>query len=243
MALGGPYGEIRLGRDDTPSFRGWSRYDPFYVNGVGSLGNLWGLGAASTLGSNAATLVRADNLASYHLPEGIPVYGQLTLGAGEGNNGARYEGLRVGTAIGAFDISTSASRTLVSGDDRYNTTSLGGSFKAGGTKLMAVAVRSTYKARRELTWSLGGIVSMGVGDLRAAYGHKNASGDKTDANDATQVALGYIHHLSKRTSLYATHSRLMNKGASRLTVSLGSGPAVPAGAASQGDEIGIHHTF
>jgi predicted porin len=55
------------------------------------------------------------------------------------------------------------------------------------------------------------------------------------------VALGYVHHLSKRTSVYATYARLSNDGGAAFAV--GSPPAAKAGASSSGYELGLRHSF
>ncbi|MFM6990016.1 MAG: porin, partial [Rhodoferax sp.] len=45
------------------------------------------------------------------------------------------------------------------------------------------------------------------------------------ANDATQVAIGYVHNLSKRTALYTNYSVVDNKGTGTKFV-VGDGNAV-----------------
>lgn len=57
VSLGGRFGEIRLGRDYTPSFWNTTVFDPFGTNGVGSFLNTAGTGAITT----ATTYVRANN--------------------------------------------------------------------------------------------------------------------------------------------------------------------------------------
>ena len=80
VSLIGPFGEIRLGRDYTPTFFNPAIFDSYGSVGVGSFFNLIGgtpvpfsaatpangsLLSTGTLGSNAGTLARADNSVSY----------------------------------------------------------------------------------------------------------------------------------------------------------------------------------
>jgi predicted porin len=62
---------------------------------------------------------------------------------------------------------------------------------------------------------------------------------------ASKVSLGYVHHLSKRTALYATVARVSNRNGAALTV---GGPAfistsVFAPRTSSGYDFGIRHAF
>jgi predicted porin len=63
-----------------------------------------------------------------------------------------------------------------------------------------------------------------------------------DPNDANQLAVGYVHSLSKRTALYTTYSRIDNEGGARFAAPGGvSSPT--AGGGSSGFDLGVRHTF
>ena len=49
--------------------------------------------------------------------------------------------------------------------------------------------------------------AIGAGELHANFGHANAEGQAA----ANQWTVGYNHHLSKRTKVYAFYSQLQNK--------------------------------
>ena len=68
-----------------------------------------------------------------------------------------------------------------------------------------------------------------------------ATGVDTSSDDADQIALGYIYHLSKRTAVYSTVARVRNKGAAAFAVD--SKPALVAGQDSTGFELGLRHIF
>jgi predicted porin len=88
------------------------------------------------------------------------------------------------------------------------------------------------------------VVPFGLSAVRLSYIHANASGGGTDANDATQLALGYTYTLSKRTSVYATLARINNKGAAKFAVNPSADlPAAAVGKKSTGYEAGVRHSF
>ena len=61
------------------------------------------------------------------------------------------------------------------------------------------------------------------------------------ANDATHLALGVVHALSKGTALYATWARIDNEGTG-VRFGVGLAPKT-AGGASSGFDLGIRHSF
>jgi predicted porin len=105
VGLAGGFGEIRLGREYTPSFWNLTVFDAFGTNGVGSnltagMGATAGLGAAKALNGNVAltaaqtanlagawansAAVRANNSINYSLPGNLGgFYGQVMYAFGE----------------------------------------------------------------------------------------------------------------------------------------------------------------
>ncbi len=66
----------------------------------------------------------------------------------------------------------------------------------------------------------------------------------TNADDANQIAVGYVYNLSKRTALYGTASRIKNKGAADFRVgNTSNAPGSAAGGTSSGVEAGLRHSF
>ncbi|WP_155301024.1 porin [Cupriavidus necator] len=56
---------------------------------------------------------------------------------------------------------------------------------------------------------VGAMVPVGAGRVILSYIHKN---DRTAANnDPQQAAIGYVHRLSKRTSLYTSYAHIWNR--------------------------------
>ena len=246
VSLIGGFGELRLGRDYTPSYYGFADYDAFGTNGVGDSSKF-----QSNLGSTEVTDVRADNAISYFLPKSIgSLYGQVMVAAGEGTSGKKYVGGRVGYAAGPFDVSGSYAQTTVtanaSGDDKYKVAILGASYDLAMVKLSGYYSQTKWGDLKLGVWDIGATAPIGQGRVRASYVHANASGVSqfgadTGANDADQFALGYIYDLSKRTAVYTSYARVKNKGNATFTVA--SSPALLPGATSQGLEVGLRHSF
>jgi predicted porin len=78
------------------------------------------------------------------------------------------------------------------------------------------------------------------GQIRFASTKLKATGV---ANDATQMAVGYVHDLSKRTALFTNYSKVSNSGTGKQ-FTVGSGNNVTtAGGSSTGYEFGVRHNF
>lgn len=239
-SLIGSFGEVRLGRDFTPTYTGWSDFDVFGDNGVAAGGKF-----NSKVGTNADTLTRADNQVVYFLPSMGGVYGSVAVAAGEGTAGKKYVGGRVGYAAGPVNVSGSlgqTSVTAVGGEDKLKIYTLGASYDLGVTKLSGYYTQNKFGNLKTAVYNLGASVPVTpLASLRFDVARLNASGTGIAANDATQVAFGGLYSLSKRTSLYATVARVNNKGAATYVVD--SNPVAVAGGKSTGYELGLRHAF
>jgi predicted porin len=247
VSLMGNFGEIRLGRDFTPTYTGYSDYDVFGDNGVAASGKF-----DSNLGTTRDTGTRADNQIAYFLPSNIGgVYGRASVASGEGVSGKKYVGGRIGYAAGPVDVSASYGQTTVApvlnGDDKFKVADLGASYDFGVVKLMGYYTQNKIANAKVAQYSLGVVAPIGLGQLKAAYTHANASGTNAftnasiDANDANQFAVGYVYNLSKRTAVYGTAAYVKNKGAATFNVN--SALALNGGQKSTGAEVGIRHAF
>jgi predicted porin len=260
LSLSGGFGEVRFGRDYTATFSNLTTYDPFGTNGVGQLTNIsinnngvgnTGIAAASVLGTNAGTYVRADNMAGYFLPSNLGgLYGNVQVAAQEAAvpNGNKYQGVRIGYAAGPVNVSVAYGKTETGTPD-LKVTSLGGSYDLGVVQIMAVYEQLKADPRKHATYLIGAIVPLGQGQLKVSYDKSNETGGTAAQNerDADQIAIGYVYNLSKRTALYGQYSRINNKGGvdgatyqvGAINGSLGTTP----GTKSQGVEFGLRHSF
>jgi predicted porin len=238
VSLYGPFGEVRIGRDLDASFWNLSIFDPFGTCGVGS-----GFNLATNLGSGAATLLRADNAISYYLPSSLGgLYGQFEVAAGEGVAGNAYKGGRLGYQQGPLNVAVALAATRTATSDDFKVVNAGVSYNFGVVTAMALTNVAKYAAKKQTNWEVGLTAPIGAaGQLKASYQRADASGAGTDSNDAHQVAIGYVHNLSKELALYGAYSQLKNEGNAAFVV--GTPPAAAAGKTSKGYEIGIRYAF
>ena len=265
VSLSGGWGEVRLGRDYTATFWNATIFDPFGTNGIGSSGNLYLVNPSLPAGGSYGTLVRADNVVGYFLPSGIAggLYGQAQVAAGQGSNGNKYLGFRLGYASGPFNVAGAWGRTQVTGgvpgvtppfglgDSSGTNWNLGGSWDFGVVKASAYYGNLTYQALDQSNWYIGLQAPIGLWTVKGTYGQVSRSGVEPygpgwDNQSASQIALGTTYDLSKRTALYGTYSFIDNKDGARFIVgALNNVAAGGAGANenSQGFEVGIRHSF
>lgn len=258
VSFSGAAGEIRLGRDYTPSFWNLSVFDPFGVLSVAQIGHFGVVNAASTA-------VRASNSIGYFTPGcnaagGCPgFYGQFMFAMGEnasnaaGASDGRYTGLRAGYNQGPVQVAAAFARHKSAAAEDYTQFNAGAAYDAGFAKF-SVLVAENKVGRR--SGAVVGVKDVRYGmlastirltpmqDLRVSLAQIKM--DNANNSKAHQIGLGYVHHLSKRTSLYAIYARIDNKNAvaGSPQISITGGPAVTArnGAAS-GFDIGLRHAF
>ena len=93
---------------------------------------------------------------------------------------------------------------------------------------------------------LGAVATFGAHEVKASWLKADLKGrvgpTAVDANDATQVGLGYVYNLSKRSALYGTLAQISNDGAARYVITDGP-PGMPNGGTSRGIEFGVRHRF
>jgi predicted porin len=249
VSLLGGFGEIRLGRDYTPDFWNHNVFDPFGTNGVGNSTNLF-----DASGSGATTVVRANNSIGYFLPGGLGgVYGQLMVAAGEGAVGNKHMGFRVGYAAGPLNVALAYGKTSASEGPAvdWKRLNLGASYNLGFMTLMGQYIMSDTSGGsadgRELTnYVIGANVKAGAqGTFKVSYVRSDGDGKTASekARDASQIAFGYQHALSKRSSVYAHYGRVSNKTGANWAVA-NTGPSVVGnGFKSTGYEFGVNHSF
>ncbi|GAP38070.1 porin [Piscinibacter sakaiensis] len=250
-------GELRLGRDYVPTYIAWSRLDPFSHVGVAGSNNLGGNGPTGPIraafGTNANTTVRASNSVQAFLPGGLGgVEGGVMVAAGEGGsaaNGAnKLIGARLGWSGGGHGVVVATARTTndLTGRDRpFRDTVVGGQTGLGPVKLTAAWRRFEHADATQTNLMLSAVYAIGPGELKLSLLRADLSGrvgsTTVSANDARQIGLGYVHHLSKRSALYAQAARIDNDGRGNFVIP--GGPALTAGGRSSGVEAGLRHSF
>jgi predicted porin len=250
-------GELRLGRDFVPSYVAWSRYDPFSYVGVARSANLVSATPVgpirSSFGTSANTTVRSDNAAQWFAPAGLAGFeGGLMVAAREGGDAtagrAAVRGARVGYAAKAFSVSAAATRSQnsLTTAGSFQDKVVGGHAEVANVRLSAAWREFRQSQARQRLMLLGAVATFGQHEVKASWVKADMSGragtTSIDSTEADQWGLGYVYHLSKRTTMYATVARIGNDGAARYVIS--DGPAgMAAGGTSRGYEAGVRHRF
>lgn len=250
-------GELRLGRDFVPSYVAWSRHDPFSYVGVARSANLVSATPAGPIraafGTAANTTVRSDNAVQVLLPGGLGgLEGGILLAAGEGGDAtagrAKVLGVRVGYGAKGFGVSaaTTSSENSLTAAGRFNDSVLGAHVDVASVKLSAAWRQFKYDRAKQTLVLLGAVAAWGPHEVKASWVKADLSGSVAataiDGNDASQLGIGYVYHLSKRTALYASAASVSNDGAARYVIT--DGPAgMAGGGTSRGYEAGIRHRF
>mgnify|MGYP001554872034 CR=1 FL=1 len=249
VSLAGDFGEVRLGRDYTPSFLNHFAFDPFFEGGpvVGTNVTLTG-GANGAAGANLSKQVRANNAIEYlwgFAPNALALFGhgayaQLMYAFAGNTSGqpalGEYAGGRFGYNNGPLNAAISYSQSkgapyaadAAAGYSTYKEFNLGGWYNFGMGKVMAhVGTNNSDVAGTKAThWGVGAIINAGPGYIPVSYNsikQNDATGDGAD-----QFAIGYVYLLSKRTTVYATVSHISNKNNGRYSFFGGNGGGNPA---------------
>ena len=242
VSLMGGFGEIRIGRDYTPTFWNTTVYAPFGPNGVAQAMT------PAMGGGNQANAVRANNTIAYFLPNMGGLQGQVQMGFGENLSGGaktnNYFGFRFGYAAGPISAHGAYGKTEGATDaDDVKYLNFGASFDAGVVKpMLVIAQEKTGAGAKVAAIELGLVAPVGAGEIRAAYSRYDV---KNSDNDWSKLGVGYVHNLSKRTAVYTQYARVSNKGAAVKTVTnngLG-GVTASAGGNASGLELGVRHAF
>ncbi|MBP0597953.1 porin [Herbaspirillum sp. LeCh32-8] len=229
VSLSGAFGEVKLGRINTVVYSNASVFDPFGDTLAGDSARIFNYGGS-----------RTDNTVNYSYSAANGINGQVAYSFGEvaGSNSAnRTVAGAIGYAAGPLAVVLTHQNTKnATGSDAAKTTLLGGNYNFGLLQpFVAYAINKgtgTLDTRDAL---IGLNVNLTPNDvIMSSLMHKY---DKFAAHsDATQIALGYSHALSKRTNIYSSWARLSNNYAVNYK-------SDRVGAADNLFNIGIRHKF
>jgi len=249
ISLLGNFGEVRLGRDKTPTYQNLETFHAFGDTGMGAINghNLISSGAAGTLeGSDPK---RASNSISYLLPAMNGVYGQASYAFGEkakgdSNSLSSSMGLRLGYAGGPLNVALGYG--VVKGGTAANTINyknfnLGASYNFGVATPMVLLASERGDNQRVDLYSVGVKAPVGPGELRAAVSWYKDK--KRNEGDSVRLALGYGYSLSKRTEIYATVAHMSNDNQANRKLGTSLAHNVLAGQNATGYELGLRHSF
>lgn len=232
VGLQGGFGSVTMGRQWAPHFLALDDFDPFDYSYAGAMSNLLVDGP-----------FRINNSIKYTAPNMGGFTGELAYGFGEiaGSTSAnRTISSSVGYANGPILVKLAYNNAENStATNTLKNTALAASYNFGVAK-----AAFAYNVNKNDTntvdsndMMLGITVPFGASTVLASYIRKD---DKRAVNqDANQLAVGYTYDLSKRTKLYTSYARIINKNGAVYTV----GDATAAGSGNKALNFGIKHTF
>ena len=249
VSLHGGFGEVRLGREFAATWWNTNVFDPG-GDGIGGSMLSAQLGSAPG-GVHGGLFARNSNSISYFLPQGIAggLYGQLQHAFGESleSNSGNYNGMRLGYNAGKWNIAAATGRHSSGSNSSLTATNVGAFYSFDVAKISFIWAHEKARAAATVTeqsgWLLGVTVPVGSGELRAAY---SAYDRKNSPDDFNKLIFSYGYNLSKRTEIYGTVARVLNKGQTDHMVSsagLSSQGLNAAGGTSKGVEVGVRHMF
>ena len=230
--LTGAFGAISAGRQYSLGFNNLSTIDPFGTGFAGQVNNI-----VDPSG------IRLNNSATYSTPNmgGFTASAEIAFGDQTGNWEANREtGAGLTYASGPayvgftfYDVGNSTG----SGAARKNYL-LGGTYDFGVVKVHALAQKSTGAAGLDVLDLMAGVtVPVAGGSVMASYIHHN---DRSSADkDASQLGIGYLYPLSKRTAVYTAFGRIQNQHGAAFVV----GNATETGTGNKAFNLGVVHNF
>jgi predicted porin len=197
--------------------------------------------------------VRSSNSVQFILPGGLGgVEGVFMAAGGEGASAASSQnkvlGGRIGWAGGpvGFTVAHTTSENDLTASGRFSDSTVGGTARVGPVRLNAAWRQFKQNASKQTNLLGAAVLTLGSSELKLSYLRAAFSGRvgavDISANEASQLGLGYVYNLSKRSALYTSASRISNDGTATFVVP--GGPAgIAAGNTSTGFEAGVRHIF
>jgi predicted porin len=247
VGLASRYGEVRFGLQNSALLIMHSRFDAFNGGTYGSLLH------------NASTFTfRYDNMITYWSPNvaGFTFSGGASLGGQTSPHDA------LNAYVGAIDYQrgpiylgvSHAEQNGANGEVLMKTTFAGGSYQFGnltgyfgfyrGNNLGANLNTNVAGTYHSLYWLSAGYMVTPALHVMAGIGYVEDS--TAQHNNAGEVSIGTYYNLSKRTLLYATVARLVNRHGATYSL-IGNGPFTPntpaRGEGVTGAQLGIVQFF
>lgn len=206
VGLKGGFGSVALGLNNSAMKRAIDKLDAFGNGGLVGLAGIYG------------TNERVANSIHYVSPNFGGFSGALTYGFGEvaGENKANRN-INASATYAAGPVALHLTHGQENEDvptesDNTKMTVFGGSYDFGVAKLFASYAQEKEDFAAGDTkvkgFNLGVSAPVGAGKVLASF--TRVKDDDNSEDKFNEYAVGYVHSMSKRTSLYATYARVSN---------------------------------
>lgn len=224
VSLSSNVGTVYLGREFVPAFWVAAAGDPWGWDNIGQLGQNYTFAAYGS--ADGATSIRNANTVGLKTANYGGFSAELAVSGGEGARG-RAVGFNAQYAAGPLYVGVGVDTTDVPSakvDPRLVVVTAKYAFGPVAPSLTYAQNRTAADTKTK-SIALGLTAKVGPsGEVRFGVGRLDPQGDN---NNSTKVALGYMHGLSKRTSVYADVSTAKTDNLTR----------------SKAVGVGVKHTF
>ncbi|PRC91767.1 porin [Solimicrobium silvestre] len=234
IGLNTGYGSLHLGRQDTPAFDLLNSSDPMGVGLAGTTANIHignksafpvgQPGAAPQQGWIGIGAIRANNSIRYDTPNFNGFSASVLYGMGEvasssngnlGIVGLNYKSQAMTIGYVHIDDNSAGVVTAQTADFKQKSDALAFTYDFKIAKLYTLA--ATKKAdsagiEDKANYYLLGMNAPITSRDQIMLSWNRSAGRNSNANSADQFSIGYSHALSKRTILYTSFSKILNKG-------------------------------
>lgn len=238
------FGSLSFGRQYTPYFWTMIVIDPTNMSLGGAIENFTWPGFSSVLGGDLGKnidLCRRDNSFLYKTPSFNGVSAELFLSLGEQKKASGEQSNSLGNSY-SVALEYASSNALLRGvylydklsskiqtENHYQMMLLGGSYDLSVTKPSFIFLKKFAKGSSNTPnlWAaqLGASTPISKGKLLTTVAYlRNQTNDKADA---WSFGLRYDYPLSKRTTVYAGYTAIINQGNSSYVVTPGAGSSLP----------------
>jgi predicted porin len=254
--IGVNWGELRVGRDYSPTFWNSANTDPFGYNGIAEVASFLiagqgAMGPAAVRVSNSMSYLTPNTLGGFFLQATYAIggnpNGQVSEGGANEEHDGDYAGANIGYQNGPLYAGLATSFTHESPTETVggtHTTNLGVSYDFGFVKPDFFYQTSEVNAEHEFqtdVYSLGALFPLGQGELRLNYAHAKGS-DAFSGSHSNMYGIGYVYNLSKRTALYGIYAHINNTGAYDFSLNAYT-PGPTPGESQSGVSLGLRTSF
>ncbi len=237
VGLSGGFGELLLGRQYTPGFLVHATYDAFGPQGVAAQQVLLG-----SIEVAQAANIRANDSINYRTPGNLGGFSFQAMTTDHTASPGWYHGVKFGYAGGAVSVDLALNHYNNPAIGDLNSMTIGGRYNWAPFKFYALFNKANSgrgNDSRGLQFSAA--YTLGATDLKVSVAEsRQSSAAGADIGTTRRYGVGFVHALSKRTSLYGHYAKLGNSKGARAAVN-GAQTAVNQGA--QGFDLGLAHAF
>ena len=251
---GSSWGSVNFGRQYSPLYTIQGTNDIFRVVGIGSnyaLANVGQTRVNNSIRYDSPSINGFTAAAMYGMGDTGAASGfqENTVGANPKELG-RHAGLNLRYGNGPVKVGLGWSNQKSTAPVAGSAVALKTTVLAGSYDFKVVAINAGWQqARNDVSprttdnriWTLGATVPVfGKDSIKVAYNDMHSK--LATSSDAKLISLGYVHPMSKRTTLYGTWAKMTNESLAAIT--LYQAPAVgAAGYDPSAVQVGISHSF